>query len=95
VAEVVEFGMVPNYNSQRSACHSRSRPPLLTDAILEVWPSVGEREWLVRTVSAVRAEYEQYETSEPHLTELDLIRSLPATHRRGPPLSCPPPRTAP
>lgn len=74
VAEVEEFGMVPNYNSQRSVCRSRSQPPLLTDAILGVWPSVGDREWLERAVAAASVEYEKYWTSEPHLTDLGLSR---------------------
>lgn len=79
VAEVEEFAMVPNYNSQRSVCRSRSQPPLLTGAVSEVWPSVGDRQWLERAVAAARIEYEQYWTSEPHITELGLSRYVDPT----------------
>lgn len=79
VAEVEEFGMVPNYNSPKTVCCSRSQPPLLTDAILQVWPSVADRGWLERAVAAVTVEYEQYWTKEPHLTDLGLSRYVDPT----------------
>ncbi len=79
VAEVEEFGMVPNYNSQRTVCRSRSQPPLLTDAIVEVWPSVMDRAWLGRAVAAATIEYEEYWTREPHLTDLGLSRYVDLT----------------
>jgi len=71
--------MVPNYNSPRSVCRSRSQPPLLTNAILEVWPSIGDRDWLERAGTAARTEYEQYWTTEPHLTKLGLSRYIDPT----------------
>ncbi len=74
VVSVEEFGMVPNYNSPETVCRSRSQPPFLTDAILEVWPSVGDRTWLERAVTAATTEYEEYWTTEPHLTDLGLSR---------------------
>ncbi len=79
VAEIEEFGLVPNYNSPRTVCRSRSQPPLLTDVILEVWSAVSDRGWLERAVAAAGVEYEGYWTSEPHLTDLGLSRYVDPT----------------
>lgn len=79
VASVEEFGLVPNYNSPDGVCRSRSQSPFLTDAIIEVWPSVTDRVWLERAVTAATTEYEEYWTSEPHLTDLGLSRHVDTT----------------
>lgn len=79
VAEVEEFGMVPNYNSPATVCRSRSQPPLLTTAVLDVRPSVADGTWLRRAATAARVEYEQYWTKEPHLTPLGLSRYVDPT----------------
>lgn len=74
VSSIEEFGLVPNYNSPDGVCRSRSQPPFLTDAIVEVWPSVGDLRWLARAVAAAEREYEHHWTSRPHLTDLGLSR---------------------
>ena len=51
VESIEEFGLVPNYNSPDGVCGSRSQPPFLNDAIVEVWPSVGDLRWLARAVA--------------------------------------------
>jgi alpha,alpha-trehalase len=79
VASVEEFGFVPNYNSPDGACRSRSQPPLLTDAIVAVWPSVGDSSWLERGVRAATVEYEDYWTADPHRTDLGLSRYVDLT----------------
>lgn len=79
VASVEEFGMVPNYNSPKAVCRSRSQPPFLTSAIIEVSPTVPDRVWLERAVAAATTEYEQYWTREPHLTGLGLSRYVDPT----------------
>jgi alpha,alpha-trehalase len=79
VASIEEFGMVPNYNSPNGICRSRSQPPLLTEAINEVWPFVSDHHWLERAVAAATTEYEGYWTSEPHLTDLGLSRYVDPT----------------
>jgi alpha,alpha-trehalase len=79
IASIEEFGMVPNYNSPDGVCRSRSQPPLLTDSIIEVWPSVTDRTWLERAVVAATSEYEDYWTSEPHATDLGLSRYVDTT----------------
>ena len=71
--------MVPNYNSPDNVCRSRSQPPFLTDAIIELWPSVSDRAWLERAVAAATTEYERYWTREPHLTDLGLSRYVDPT----------------
>jgi neutral trehalase len=38
VASIEEFGVVPNYNSPKTVCRSRSQPPLLTQVSVELWP---------------------------------------------------------
>ncbi|MCP5114918.1 MAG: alpha,alpha-trehalase, partial [bacterium] len=62
ITSVEEFGMVPNYNSPDGVCRSRSQPPLLTDSIIEVWPSVTDRTWLERAVVAATTEHADYWT---------------------------------
>lgn len=79
VESIEEFGLVPNYNSPDGICRSRSQSPFLTDAIIEVWPSVTDRVWLERAVTAATTEYEEYWTSEPHLTDLGLSRYVDTT----------------
>jgi alpha,alpha-trehalase len=79
VTSVEEFGLVPNYNSPDGVCRSRSQSPFLTDAIIEVWPSVTDRVWLERAVAAATTEYEEYWTTEPHLTDLGLSRYVDPT----------------
>ncbi len=79
VASIEEFGMVPNYNSPENVCRSRSQPPFLTDAIIELGSSVPDRAWLERAIAAATTEYEQYWTREPHLTDLGLSRYVDPT----------------
>jgi alpha,alpha-trehalase len=79
VASVEEFGLVPNYNSPDGVCHARSQPPLLTDAIIEVWPSVSDPVWLERAVGAATIEYQEHWTSAPHLTDIGLSRYVDPT----------------
>lgn len=79
LASIEEFGLVPNYNSPKGVCRSRSQPPFLTDAIIEVWPSVEDRGWLERAVAAATEEYEGYWTRDPHLTDLGLSRYVDPT----------------
>jgi neutral trehalase len=69
IAEIEEFGFVPNYNNPKTVCRSRSQPPFLTAAIAEVYPFVNEHSWLERAVHAAIVEYEGYWLVEPHLTE--------------------------
>ncbi len=76
VAEVEEFGLVPNYNSPESVCSSRSQSPFLTSAIREVYPSINELSWLDRAVRAATTEYQGYWLAEPHLTEIGLSRYI-------------------
>ena len=42
VLSIEEYGFVPNYNSPKGVCASRSQPPFVAWAIREVWPTVGE-----------------------------------------------------
>ena len=79
VASIEEFGLVPNYNSPDGVCRARSQPPLLTDVIIDVWPSVADRDWLERAVAAATVEYEQYWATVPHLTDLGLSRYVDPT----------------
>ena len=79
VVSIEEFGLVPNYNSADGVCRSRSHPPFLTDAIAEVWPSVGDLRWMARAVAAAEREYEHHWTSRPHLTDLGLSRYVDAS----------------
>jgi alpha,alpha-trehalase len=76
VASIEEYGFVPNYDGPKGVCASRSQPPLLTWAIGELWPTIGEPAWLERAVAAATTEYETYWTSEPHLTKLGLSRYI-------------------
>jgi len=76
VAEIEEFGLVPNYNGLKSVCRSRSQPPFLTSAIKEVFPSINDLAWLDRAARAAAAEYDDYWLAEPHLTDLGLSRYI-------------------
>jgi alpha,alpha-trehalase len=74
IYEVEEFGHVPNYNSPRNVCQSRSQSPFLTAAISEVYPFIGDPAWLATATRAAVREYEGYWTVEPHLTKIGLSR---------------------
>jgi alpha,alpha-trehalase len=74
IAEIEEFGFVPNYNGVHSVCSSRSQSPFLTSAIWEVYPSIKDLAWLDRASSAAATEYEGYWLAEPHWTEIGLSR---------------------
>jgi alpha,alpha-trehalase len=80
IAEIEEFGFVPNYNNPKTVCRSRSQPPFLTAAIAEVYPFVNEHSWLERAVHAAIVEYEGYWLVEPHLTETGLSRYSDTGH---------------
>ncbi|MBW8011143.1 MAG: hypothetical protein FVQ83_07880 [Chloroflexi bacterium] len=74
IAEVEEFGFIPNYNSPEDVCRSRSQPPYLTAAIQEVYPFVGDAAWLENAYNAAKREYEEFWLVEPHLTTTGLSR---------------------
>lgn len=76
IAEVEEFGLVPNYNGSESVCGSRSQSPFLTSAIKEVFPSINDLAWLDRAASAATTEYNGYWLAEPHMTDLGLSRYI-------------------
>lgn len=79
IGSIEEYGHVPNYNAPTGVCASRSQPPFLTDAIVTVLPSIADREWLERAVTAATIEHEHYWTREPHLTEMGLSRYVDPT----------------
>jgi alpha,alpha-trehalase len=83
LAEIEEFGLVPNYNSPESVCSSRSQSPYLTSAIREVYPSINELAWLARAVRAATTEYQGYWLAEPHLTEIGLSRYIDVGENGG------------
>jgi alpha,alpha-trehalase len=74
IAEVEEFGHVPNYNGLQSVCSSRSQSPFLTSAIREVYPSIHDLGWLDRAARTAEIEYHSYWLTEPHMTEIGLSR---------------------
>ncbi|HSF79587.1 MAG TPA: trehalase family glycosidase [Anaerolineales bacterium] len=76
VAEIEEYGFVPNYNGSHSVCSSRSQSPYLTSAIREVYPSIADLVWLERAASAAETEYQGYWLAEPHLTDTGLSRYI-------------------
>jgi alpha,alpha-trehalase len=76
LAEIEEFGLVPNYNGPQSLCRSRSQSPFLTSAIREVYPSINDLAWLDRAVSIAATEYQDYWLADPHRTELGLSRYI-------------------
>jgi alpha,alpha-trehalase len=76
IHELEHFGLIPNYNAPDSVCASRSQPPFLTSMISEVYPFVGDLDWLDRAVQAASREYRDYWTAEPHITESGLSRYI-------------------
>jgi alpha,alpha-trehalase len=76
IAEVEEFGHVPNYNGLQSVCSSRSQSPFLTSAIWEVYPSINDLGWLDRAARAAANEYRGYWLAEPHMTDIGLSRYI-------------------
>ena len=76
IAEVEEFGHVPNYNGLQSVCSSRSQSPFLTSAIWEAYPSIDDLGWLDRAARAAAIEYRGYWLAEPHKTEIGLSRYI-------------------
>ena len=76
IAEVEEYGYVPNYNGLQSVCSSRSQTPFLTSAIWEVYPSINDLAWLDRAAKAAENEYRGYWLAEPHMTDIGLSRYI-------------------
>ena len=64
IYEIEHYDMILNAN--RTYYLTRSQPPFLTAMILGVFEREGDREWLRRTLPAIRTYYE-YWTGPPHL----------------------------
>jgi neutral trehalase len=73
---VEQLGHVPGYISAKTLCRSRSQSPYLTVAIWEVLPDRDDPAWLARAAAAAEQEYQEYWTTEPHLTQIGLSRYI-------------------
>lgn len=76
VHTVERLGHVPGYISAKTLCRSRSQSPYLTAAIWEVLPYRDDPAWLARAAAAAEQEYQEYWTTEPHLTQIGLSRYI-------------------
>lgn len=76
IFEVETIGHIPNYNSPKRICKSRSQPPCLTIAIKEVYPFINDKAWLEKAINAASAEYSNYWMSDPHITDTGLSRYI-------------------
>jgi alpha,alpha-trehalase len=63
--EVEHYGFVLNAN--RTYYLTRSQPPLLTEMVLALYKVTHNRDWLLRTLPAIK-KYYRYWIAEPHLT---------------------------
>ena len=63
--EIRQYGKI--FNANRTYYLSRSQPPFLTEALLDVYERTQDRAWLAGAVPAID-KYYRYWTTEPHVT---------------------------